>query len=149
MAMEAGFLSSEESSGCFAASDFDMEICAEEYAYGEIVERFANLVEAASAAEEREACAKMVEPLNESLADAIRARGQQVCERCGKVNPAEIHTCTPIDPLLEALRVPENKREWVGLTDEEIKKLSDDCAGVRDEIEFIRAIEQALKEKNT
>jgi len=29
------------------------------------------------AAEEREACAKMVEPLNESLADAIRARGQQ------------------------------------------------------------------------
>lgn len=38
---------------------------------------------------------------------------------------------------------------WVGLTNEEIKKLSDDCVGVRDETEFIRAIEQSLKEKNT
>jgi hypothetical protein len=31
----------------------------------------------AAIAVEREACAKMVEPLDESLADAIRARGQQ------------------------------------------------------------------------
>jgi deoxyinosine 3'endonuclease (endonuclease V) len=36
---------------------------------------------------------------------ALRARLLQ-CERCGEVNPAEIHTCTP-------------KREWQGLTDEE------------------------------
>jgi hypothetical protein len=36
------------------------------------LERFAKLV----AAKEREACAKMVIPLDESLADAIRARGQ-------------------------------------------------------------------------
>jgi hypothetical protein len=28
------------------------------------------------------------------------------CQRCGEVNPAEIHTCTP-------------QREWQGLTDEE------------------------------
>ena len=40
------------------------------------------------------------------------------------------------------------KKEWVGLTDEEIKKLSDDCVGVRDETEFMRAIEAKLKEKN-
>ena len=32
------------------------------------------------------------------------------CERCGEVNPAEIHTCTP-------------KREWQGLTDDEIKEI--------------------------
>jgi hypothetical protein len=31
---------------------------------------------------------------------------REACSRCGKVDPAEIHTCTPIDPLLEALRVP-------------------------------------------
>jgi hypothetical protein len=37
------------------------------------LEHFANLV----ATLERKACAKMVEPLDESLADAIRARGQQ------------------------------------------------------------------------
>jgi hypothetical protein len=41
------------------------------------------------------------------------------------------------------------QREWQGLTDEEIRKLSDACAGVRDETEFIRAIETKLKEKNT
>ena len=40
--------------------------------YAVIVERFANLV----AAHEREACAQMVISLDESLADAIRARGE-------------------------------------------------------------------------
>ena len=40
------------------------------------------------------------------------------------------------------------KKEWQGLTDEDIRKLSDDCAGVRDETEFIRAIEAKLKAKN-
>jgi hypothetical protein len=55
-----------------------------------------------------------------ALVETLRTRlAQQACNRCGKVNPAEIHTCTPLDPLLEALRVPE-KREWVGLTDEEV-----------------------------
>lgn len=44
---------------------------------------------------------------------------------------------------------PPQCKPWVGLTDAEIKKLSDDCVGVRDETEFIRAIEQYLKEKNT
>ena len=63
--------------------------------------------------------------------ETLRARlAQQVCSRCGKVNPAEIHTCTPLDPLLEALRVPDYskagfaspQREWVGLTDEDVDK---------------------------
>jgi hypothetical protein len=40
------------------------------------------------------------------------------------------------------------KKEWVGLTDEEVKQLSDYCVDVRDEIEFIRAIEEEIKEKN-
>ena len=37
------------------------------------LERFAELVAAA----EREACARMVEPVDESLADEIRARGEK------------------------------------------------------------------------
>lgn len=41
--------------------------------YALIVERFAALVAAA----EREACARMVEPVDESLADEIRARGER------------------------------------------------------------------------
>lgn len=39
----------------------------------EWLDRFAGLV----AAREREACARMVEPVDESLADEIRARGEQ------------------------------------------------------------------------
>ena len=74
MAIEAGFLSNEDSSGCFAASDFDMEICAEEYAYGEIVERFANLVEAASAAAEREECAKVCDSLENDMVSGRRTK---------------------------------------------------------------------------
>jgi len=34
----------------------------------------------------------------------------QPCERCGKVNPADVHTCTP-------------KRGWVSLTNEEINQI--------------------------
>jgi hypothetical protein len=41
--------------------------------YMDALAEFAALVATA----EREACAKMVEPLDESLADAIRARGQK------------------------------------------------------------------------
>jgi len=120
-----------------------------------------------------------------ALVETLRTRlAQQACNRCGKVNPAEIHTCTPkqgaffteengfpetfvpkdgkteairsltdqcaeliwerdelrkqvwryehtctpLDPLLEALRVPDYskagfappQREWRGLTDEEV-----------------------------
>ena len=55
----------------------------------------------------------------------------------------------PTEGNWEPLYIAPPQRKWQGLTNEEIKKLSDDCAGVRDEIEFIRAIEQALKEKNT
>ena len=60
------------------------------------------------------------------------------CERCGEVNPAEIHTCSP-------------QREWQGLTDEEIleeyrQSYGDD--GDLTDVYFARAIEAALKAKN-
>lgn len=69
---------------------------------------------------------------------ALRARLSQ-CERCGEVNPAEIHTCTP-------------KSKWQGLTDEEIleeyrQAYGDD--GDLTDVYFARAIEAKLKEKNT
>ena len=91
--------------------------------------------------------------------ETLRARlAQQVCSRCGKVNPAEIHTCTPLDPLLEALRVPDYskagfaspQREWVGLTDEEINETA--AGNVEGErmlpYSFARAIEAKLLDKN-
>jgi len=46
--------------------------------------------------------------LQSELLGEIRIRLLE-CERCGEKNPAEIHTCTP-------------KREWQGLTDEEIQE---------------------------
>lgn len=49
---------------------FEIDCCSLEW--HDRIERFAALVAAA----EREVCAEMVMPLDESLADAIRARGQ-------------------------------------------------------------------------
>jgi hypothetical protein len=60
------------------------------------------------------------------------------CQRCGEINPAEIHTCTP-------------EREWQGLTDEEYETMAEhyvtNC--YFDTLKYARAIEAKLKEKNT
>ena len=60
------------------------------------------------------------------------------CERCGEVNPAEIHTCSP-------------QREWVGLTDEEYEAMAEtyvtNC--YFDTLKYAKAIEAKMKEKNT
>ena len=64
------------------------------------------------------------------------------CPRCGKVNPADVHTCTP------------KQREWVGLTDDEIDDIwaeFNDGYGIIEETlwGYERAIEAKLKEKNS
>jgi len=43
----------------------------------------------------------------EAQPNHIADERKKVCHRCGEVNPAEIHTCSP-------------QREWQGLTDEEV-----------------------------
>ncbi len=55
-----------------------------------------------------------------------------------EVRPAEFNTPLYIHPL---------KREWVGLTDEEIKQIAIDTP--IDGMRFARALEAKLKEKNT
>jgi len=55
-----------------------------------------------------------------------------------------------VDAARAALRqaiAEAEKREWVGLTDEELE-LINDC-GDTDSLKFARAIEAKLKEKNT
>jgi hypothetical protein len=81
------------------------------------------------------------------------------CDRCGEVNPAEIHTCTPKEQEPLWIRNREGKlelhappqRKWQGLTDEEIKKLHHviDWTNAHTYVNFARAIEAKLKEKNT
>ena len=56
------------------------------------------------------------------------------CPRCGKVNPAEIHTCTP------------KQREWVGLTNEEIEEI---YTNAMSDFDFIFDTQAKLKEKNS
>jgi len=97
------------------------------------------------------------------------------CKRCGEVNPAEIHTCTPQEPVAwmtnhdEPLLFPTKneasqycnedeepqplytappQRKWQGLTDEEIM---DACSAVwaSHPIEVGRVVEAKLKEKNS
>ena len=81
MALEAGFSDREESSHMFGRSRFDEEICVEEYAVGEMVERFAALV----AAHEREVCAKLVEEMVkhdydlDDFANSVRKGGRRLC----------------------------------------------------------------------
>jgi hypothetical protein len=68
------------------------------------------------------------------------------CPRCGKrlgTNDWDVHTCTP-----------PQKREWVGLTDEEMrtlkqKSVDDGMTRIVSDFEYIRSIEAKLKEKNT
>ena len=62
------------------------------------------------------------------------------CERCGEVNPAEIHTCTP-------------KREWQGLTEDDAIGLLPNVGyeyevDIEVILEFAKAIEDALRRKN-
>ena len=97
--------------------------------------------------------------------EALRARLSQ-CDRCGEVNPAEIHTCSPQEPVAwmhdshVGFNVPlytaPPQREWQGLTDEtEIKHCWYEACQTDLELTsqlvvyFARAIEAKLKEKNT
>jgi hypothetical protein len=75
-----------------------------------------------------------------------------------KLSIGENAICLPaeIDGAMDALRQAlETKREWVGLTDEEIQDLSylsqkidEGNSEWFDRWGFARAVEQALKEKN-
>jgi hypothetical protein len=110
---------------------------------------------------------------------AVKSR----CQRCGKVSPAEIHTCSPqkqepvawLDSLdrsqphavtgFQYLTVSQlergdqhkyipvyaapQQREWQRLTDEEVKSAASLGIYEKPLIEFARAIERALKDKNT
>jgi hypothetical protein len=81
------------------------------------------------------------------------------CERCGEVNPAEIHTCTPKHEdiygcaecgkkqsdgwALYCVKCIEPVREWQGLTDEEKEYFR------RLGLVGVEIIEAKLKEKNS
>jgi len=102
---------------------------------------------------------------------ALRIRLAQ-CERCGEVNPAEIHTCSPQEPVAWLhdrgdvvdlnvsghgipLYTAPPQREWQGLTENEIKHLWYEACQTNLEltsqliVHLARNIEAKLKEKNT
>jgi hypothetical protein len=64
----------------------------------------------------------------------LESQERNFCPRCGK-RTNDIHTCTP----------PQST--WVGLTDEEIEDIVEDCDGVGWDV--AQAIRAKLKEKNT
>jgi hypothetical protein len=87
------------------------------------------------------------------------------CERCGEINPAEIHTCTPKSEegcaecgkkssdgwALYCVKCSE--REWQGLTENEKELLWDEAVEGREHFcsqygNFADAIEAKLKQKN-
>jgi hypothetical protein len=96
------------------------------------------------------------------------------CERCGEVNPAEIHTCSPQEPVAWFCELPDNKisikivgkptegnwkplytappqREWQGLTEDEIKEIVGPWGSLPIDgytRKLFDQIEAKLKEKN-
>ena len=79
--------------------------------------------------------------LRQAIAD-LESQERNFCPRCGK-RTNDIHTCTP------------PQRTWVGLTDENLRKLADEHLFYQPEgyevsgvFAFARAIEAKLKEKN-
>jgi hypothetical protein len=96
------------------------------------------------------------------------------CDRCGEVNPAEIHTCSPQEPVAWFCELPDNKisikivgkptegnwkplyttppqREWQGLTDDEIKEIVGSWGSLPIDgytRKLFDQIEAKLKEKN-
>ena len=88
------------------------------------------------------------------------------CKRCGEINPAEIHTCSPsyidrrqwlYDPMTGKVIPLYNappQREWQGLTENEIKHLWYEACQTNLEltsqliVHLARNIEAKLKAKN-
>ena len=84
------------------------------------------------------------------------------CEICDKVQPVRIDNCRDAktnEPFQDIVCAEchlviaagtEIRREWVGLTDEEIRNEAKDIYGSShwDDIKFARAIEAKLREKN-
>jgi hypothetical protein len=108
----------------------------EDHEITQYVEAFAKLVAAKAIAE-------------------LESQERNFCPRCGK-RTNDIHTCTPPqrteqEPQIainaQVVGYVEPQRTWVGLTDEEIEDIVEDCDGVGWDV--AQAIRAKLKEKNT
>ena len=62
MALQSGFMGKDDSCGMYAQSEFDGEICLEEYAIGEKIRRFEALVRA----DERAALTKLLDGIDKT-----------------------------------------------------------------------------------
>jgi len=80
-----------------------------------------------------------------ALLEMIRANCAN-CARCGEVNPAEIHTCTPMVRITTPEDIAKIKSKWVGLTDEERTFLAWES---NNGPHCVAMTEAKLKEKNT
>jgi hypothetical protein len=101
------------------------------------------------------------------------AQEQTKCPRCGEVNPAEIHTCSPQvaqpvaymsivkkDSAFDKFRFVQSDmyptpvytapppKQWVGLTDEDVLIATYELRDVLSVEKIIKLIEAKLKEKN-
>ncbi len=116
------------------------------------IERFAELVRQ----DEREACAEIARFARmHAIADAIMKRGRNMSTKPENIDTSEERVHETDKSVHEDDDIQEYKRPWVGLTDEEVIEwvesgeynvITNDWAS---HIEFARAIEAKLKEKNT
>jgi len=68
------------------------------------------------------------------------------------MNEKETHECTACCPTCYAciFDMVDQQKEWVGLTDDQMRAIAEwQISAHRPLIDVIKAVEQALKEKNT
>lgn len=88
--------------------------------------------------------------LRQSAEEALNAL--EFCAGTSYITDAHDIAEEAIIQLSKALAEPEPQRQWVGLTDDEIVEICADCSASAyrwDDINYARAIEAKLKEKNT
>ena len=117
------------------------------------LEHFAELVRQ----DEREACAEIARFARmHAIADAIMKRGRNMSTKPENIDTSAERVHETDKSVHEDDDIQEYKRPWVGLTDDEVHKIIDDCTSDEAELEeligfsiAILVVEAKLKEKNT
>ena len=113
--------------------------------WDEQLERFAELVRQ----DEREACAEIARFARmHAIADAIMKRGRNMSTKPEKIDTSAERVHETDKSIHDDDDIQEYKKPWVGLTNEEMENLVGFMRG-NTMIDFARAIEAKLKERNT
>lgn len=86
----------------------------------------------------------------ERFAELVRADEREACAKvCQEMSKQKLAYLPPTGVPANACHAPPAQRTWAGLTDWEISQLWIGTSPYFNEVDFARALEAKLKEKNT